>query len=78
MKKIVLILICVFGLTMIGSAASSISVLTQNPVKKEAPEAKKEVKKVAVKKTVVKKVTKPGEKKETKAPVKPTTPPEKK
>jgi len=56
MKRLVLISVCVLSLAFAGNAATSSSMIGKNPVKKEAPVAKKSTKKAPVKKSGAKKV----------------------
>jgi len=56
MKKLVLVSICVLSLALAGSAATTKQ--DKAPVKKEAPAAKKDVKKAPAKKVVAKKIVK--------------------
>lgn len=71
MKKFALVSVCVLSLALAGSVSASTVLNNQAPEKKEAPAAKKEVKKAPEKKMVAKKEVK-------KPVVKKTTTPEKK
>ena len=71
MKKLVLVSVCVLSLALAGSVSASTTMKNQAPVKKEAPVAKKDVKKAPEKKMVAKKGVK-------KPVVKKTATPEKK
>lgn len=55
MKKLILISVCILSLTFAGSAATSGTKMNQATVKKEAPAAKKGLRKPHAKKVATKK-----------------------
>ena len=57
MKKLILISVCILSLTFAGSAATSSSRMSKATVKKEAPAAKKGLRKPHAKKVAIKKET---------------------
>lgn len=73
MKKLALITVCVLGLAIAGSAANTTSKVKTDPVKKEAPVAKK-MKKAPATKTDAKKTVAPAAKTVNAVPAKPNTP----
>lgn len=73
MKKLALITVCVLGLAIAGTAANTTSKVKTDPVKKEAPVAKK-MKKAPVTKTDAKKTVAPAAKAVNAVPAKPNTP----
>lgn len=73
MKKLALITVCVLGLAIAGSAANTTSKVKTDPVKKEAPAAKK-MKKAPEAKTDAKKAVTPATKAANATPAKPNTP----
>lgn len=73
MKKLALITVCVLSLAIAGSAANTTSKVKTDPVKKEAPVAKK-MKKAPAAKTDEKKAVVPATKAAATSSAKPNTP----